>query len=240
MRLGRIGLGILAVAVALGGGGCGEGTPAPQAQGEVAGPVTTPRVAAFAREVQLGKSDFPGATVLPSGIGDEDDDFAVRFGNCVGSDLDPPTIGHFVSPTFYYSEGDEKAVFESQVEAAPTPYEAEALATLFGSKRGFSCFQRLAPHSLEASSSEDEEFHDVRVSRLSTPLPSTPNSFGFRFDTTEVRGDKERRVFIDEIGFALGPTQVTLVAAGTPTPVNQDIEARLMLSLYVRAWQADF
>jgi hypothetical protein len=231
---------MLGVALALGVAGCGEGTPPPQAQGEVAGPVTKPRVAAFAREVQLGKSDFPEATVLPAESDDEDEGFGDQFGECVGSDLDPPTIGPFGTPGFYYAEGDERAVFKSQIEAAPTPHEAKVLVRLLRSERGLRCFQRLAPHSLEASASDGEEIHDVKVSRLSMPLPSTPDAFGFRFDTTEVRGGQERRVFVDEIGFVVGPAQVTLVAAGTPTPVNQTVEANLMLTLYVRALQAGF
>lgn len=240
MGLGRIGAGLALLMVGLVAVGCGDGIPAPQAQGEVAGPVTKPRVAAFAREVQLRASDFPEATFLPSEEDGEDDGFWGRFGNCVGSHVDLPTIGPFTTPAFYYAEGDEKAMFESRIEAAPTPYEAKALARLLGSERGFSCFQRLAPHSLEASASDDVEIHDVRVSRLSKPLPSTPDAFGIRIDTTEVMGEQERRVFIDEIGFALGPAQVILVAAGTPTPVNQTVEANLMLTLYVRALQVGF
>jgi hypothetical protein len=233
---------MLGVAVALGATGCGDGMPSPQAEGEVAGPVTKARVAAFAREVQLGASDLPEATVLPPEKEDieEDEGFWDRLGACVGLHIHPPTIGPFTTPRYYYAEGDEKALFTSQIEAAPTPYEAKALVRLLRSDRGFRCFQRLAPHSVESSASDDVEIHDVRVSRLSTPLPSTPDAFGLRIDTTEVKGEQERRVFIDEIGFALGPTQVNLVAAGTPTPVNQDVEASLMLSLYVRALQVGF
>jgi hypothetical protein len=231
---------MVGVALALAVAGCGEGTPPPQAQGEVAGPVTKPRVATFAREVQLRATDFPEATFLPPENNDEDDGFEDQFGECVGADLDPPTIGPFVTPGFYYAERDERAVFASQIEAAATPYEAKAVVRLLRSERGLSCFQRLAPHSIEASASDDVEIHDVSVSRLSMPLPSTPDAFGFRIDTTEVKGEQERRVFIDELGFVVGPAQVTLVAAGTPTPVNQNVEANLMLSLYVRALQAGF
>jgi hypothetical protein len=154
MRLGRIGLGILAVAVALGGGGCGEGTPSPQAQGEVAGPVTKSRVAAFAREVQLGKSDFPGSFPVPPKDSEGGDELGAKFAKCTGSRLDPPTVAAFMTSTFYYAEGDERAGFASQVTGMPTPYEAKALVSLLRSKRGFSCLARVLPKDFESEESD--------------------------------------------------------------------------------------
>jgi hypothetical protein len=237
MRLGRIGLGILAVAVALGAAGCGEGTPSPQAQGEVAGPVTKPRVAAFAREVQLTSSDFPGATVLPAEQ-DGGEDIGEQFSECTGSGLHVPNVASIAGPTFLYGERDERAAFSSQVGAAPTPYEARALVTLFGSQRGFHCLQRLLPGSIKAS--KDAEARDLSVSRLSTPLPPAPAAFGIRIGMTLVQGETRTRVFADEIGFASGPTAIVLTAFGTPTPVNQTVEAGLMESLYLRAVSTGF
>jgi hypothetical protein len=244
MRLGRIGAGLVLLMVGSVVAGCGDGVPAPQAQGEVAGPVTKPRVAAFARDVQLGASDFPGSIPVPAKKREGDDKFEAQFAKCTGSSLDLPTVAEFFTPTFYYAERDERAGFASEVRGVPTPYEAKALVSLLRSKRGFSCLERLLPENYESDDAaigdSDTELRDVSVSRLPTQLPPTQNAWGIRIDLIEVEGDQEMRVFIDQIGFVSGPAEILLQAVGTPTPVNKNVEAGLMAILYNRAAKTEF
>jgi hypothetical protein len=216
--------------------GCGNGQPAPQAQGEVAGPVTKPRVAAFARKVRLRASDLPGATVLPAKQ-DRGEDLGEQFSDCIGSEPNVPTVAFLGGPTFLYGERDERAAFSSDVGAAPTPYEAKAMTTLFASRQGFRCLRRAIRHSFRAT---DGEARDLSIARLSTPLPPTPTSFGIRIGATLVEGEKETSVFVDSIDFVSGPTVITLTAIGSPTPVNQIIEAGLTEILYSRALNTGF
>jgi hypothetical protein len=228
---------MLGVAVALGAAGCGDGMPSPQAEGEVAGPVTKPRVAAFAREVQLGKSDLPGATVLPPEQ-DGGEELGKQFAECTGSGPDVPSVATVAGSTFVYGEGDERAAFSSEVGAVPTPYEAKAVMTLLASQRGFHCLEQVVRNSFRTSA--EGRARDLSISRLSTPLPPTPASFGIRIGATLVEGDKETPVFVDDIGFASGPTSISLTAIGSPTPVNQIVERGLTGLLYSRALSTGF
>lgn len=214
--------------------------PAPQAQGEVAGPVTKPRVAAFAREVQLRAGDLPGSTTAPTGSDDAGDEFGTWFARCTGTGLNPPVIAEFFTPGFYYFERGESAGFVTQLRAVPTPSEAKALISLIHSPRGFKCMQHLLPRVLEASASGGVEFHDISVSRLTNPLPPTRYSYALRIEMTESDGEREARSFVDQVGFVTGPVEIVLNSLGNPTPVNQAVEAGLVDTLYVRALNTDF
>jgi hypothetical protein len=220
--------------------GCGDGQPAPQAQGEVAGPVTKPRVAAFARAVNLKPSDLPGAAVMPTREDSAGEDLGAPFASCTGSSIEPPKVAAFVTPTFLFAERDEWAGFVSQVGAAPTPYEAKAMVSLLRSPQGFSCLQQLLPRAFEEESKDDHEIRDVSVSRLTTPLPPTHDAYGIRIDMLQIEGGREHRLFADVISFVSGPNEIVLEVFGAPTPVNQQVEAGLVATLYFRALSAGF
>ncbi len=240
MWLGRIGAGLALLMLGSVAAGCGGGLAAPQAQGEVAGPVTKPRVAAFAREVRLRAGDFPGSTTLPTEDSDDDENFERQPGGCSGLDLDDTTVATFETPTFRYARGEEVAAFLSEVSAAPTPYEAKNQFRLLTSKRGFNCLREVILRSAHERAADGVEVRDVSISRLSTPLPPTPEAFGLRIGGTEVEGETETRIYADTLAFSSGPAVVTLTAISTPTPVNQNVERVLMATLYDRAANSDF
>lgn len=239
MRLGRIGAGLALLMLGSVAVGCGDGMPAPQAQGEVAGPVAKPRVAAFAREVQLRAGDLPGSTAAPTTSDDAGDEFGAWFARCTGSGLNPPVVAEFLTPSFYYAKRGESAGFLTQLRAAPTPSEAKALISLIRSPQGFKCMQHLIPRVFEVSTS-GVELHVISITRLTTPLPPTRYSYALRIEMTESEGEREARTFADQIGFVTGPVEIVLNAFGSPTPVNQAIEGGLIDALYVRALNTSF
>lgn len=240
MRLGRIGAGLALLMLGSVAVGCGDGQPAPQAQGEVIGPVTKPRVAAFAQEVRLRASDLPKSTTLPTESDNAGDEIGAQFASCTGSGLNPPTVAEFVSPTSLYAEDEESAAFVTQLRAAPTPYEAEALIALRRSPEGLACFQQLLPGLVAGFASAGSEVRVVSVSRLTVPLPPTRYSFAIRVEMNVIEGVHRTHSFADQIGFVSGPTEIVLNAIGTPTPVNQTVEAGLTALLYSRALRTGF
>ena len=197
-------------------------------------------MAAFAREIQLRARDLPEATVSDTEDNAPDESLPRAFAACVGEGTVAEKVATFLAPTFFYREREEAAAFSSEVDAAPTPFEARRLVEQLGSAGGFGCLQSVIPSAIEEAGWEGGAIRDVTVSRLTTPLPPTRYAYGIRLSTTLVAEGRKIPLFVDVIGFAYGPAEVKLAAAGSPTPVNQVVEATLMQTLYSRAVSTRF
>ena len=259
----RLAAGVAAAVIVTGlGTGCGHGGPS----GIGAGPDdssarppsqanTKSRAEALAKTVILRASDFPylenqSPPEKPS-AGDRKSER--EFEHCIGGTALGSQLAEAASPSFNGTVGAELQEFSSGASAFASAAGAARVGAVLRSHRVFSCLSRLLEPALEAQEAGTEiELMSVKTSRLPTPAPSVPGSFGFRIRATVAYTRESRQltafsapaqaptvptitVFIDIVTFVSGSLEVDLTATGAPQPVSRALEKQLVLLLQGRA-----
>lgn len=221
--------------------------------------LTMDQAVALAKAVNLRADDVPYFEERQVGPESEEDEERQRrlkrdFGRCLGG-IDLST--HMVyeeSPAFLNPADGEFLSVVSAVEVVPDAGLARRRANAYRSRRGMECFRRMLIPLLEEEGSNEVEVGKATISRLSLQAPEIEGGIlGYRISTTatitgadsqltaygrptEVATPRQTvPIFIDFLGFVVGPAEVNLVTNGVPAPVSENFERNLLSVLHERA-----
>jgi hypothetical protein len=232
------------------GGGDGESTagPSPEALAKV-------RAADYARAVNLHASDVPYFSPTPDE--EEEDPKEARrhereLMRCVGVEHEAEPVAEVKSPEFGTDSPGQLLRVSSSVEVGADAGQAMRELKLIRSRLAERCLQRVYAAAIEEQESSTAEVRDVSVSRVRFPAPDIEDGFAYRFaasvtvhrSTSELTayrptagpsGSVTMRIYVDIIGFVVGPASVSLTATGLPTAVSRTLERNLLRVLHERA-----
>jgi hypothetical protein len=231
-------------------GGDEEGSSGPSAEA-----LAKVRASDYARAVGLHASDVPYFKSIPNEE-EEDPEEARKHDRelmrCVGVEEDPEPLAEVKSPEFGTDSPGELLRVASTVEVGANADRAAQELKLIRSRRAERCLQRVYASAIEEEESSTAEVSDASVSRIRFPAPDIEDGFAYRFAATvtvhrstseltayrpaaEPNASVKVRIYVDIIGFVVGPASVSLTATGVPTPVSRTLERNLLRVLHQRA-----
>jgi hypothetical protein len=233
--------------LACGGGEEGSG-PSAEALAKV-------RASDYARAVNLRASDVPYFEPIPDEDEEDSEENERRdreLMRCVGIEEDPDPLAEVKSPEFGTESPGELLRVASTVEVGADAERAAQELKLIRSRRAEHCLQRVYASAIEEEESSTAEVSDASVTRLRFPAPDIEDGFAYRFSasvtvhpsTSELTAYRPAadpdasvtvRIYLDFIGFVVGPASVSLTATGAPTPVSRTLEHNLLRVLHERA-----
>jgi hypothetical protein len=228
-------------------GGDGGDGPSTEALAKV-------RASDYARAVNLRASDVPYFEPIP----DEEEDPKEKrkhdreLMECVGVEEDPDPLAEVESPEFGTEAPGEVLQVGSTVEVGADAEQAARELRVIRGPRAARCLQRVYVSVIEEEDSSTAEVRNVSVSRLRFPAPDIEDGFAYRFaasvdvhpSTSELSAYRPAaepaapltvKVYVDILGFVVGPASVSLTASGAPAPVSRTLEHNLLRVLHERA-----
>jgi hypothetical protein len=249
---------ILAVALSAAVGlGCGAGDSTDGTKGASAEALARVSAADFARGVNLRATDVPYFEPQPD---EEKEDPRQRrrqeqeLLRCVGVKESEDSLADVESPTYGTQSPGQLLNVASSVEVVLGAEEAARQMKLFRSRRSERCLRSVYVSAVEEEESSTTEVSDASVTRVRFPAPGIEDGFAYRFTATvtvhaptsqlsayrpaaEPNAARTLKVYVDILGFAVGPVEVTLTATGIPSPVSRNLERNLLGVLHQRASQ---
>jgi hypothetical protein len=247
---------ILAVALSAAVGlGCGAGDSTDGTSGASAEALARVSAADFARGVNLRASDVPYFESQPD-EGEEDPRQRHRqeqeLLRCIGVKESDDSLADVESPTYGTESPGELLNVASSVEVVLGAEEAARQLKLFRSRRSERCLRSVYVSAVEEEESSTTEVRNASVTRVRFPAPEIEDGFACRFTASvivhaptsqlsayrpaaEPKAAQTLKVYVDILGFAVGPVEVTLTATGIPAPVSKNLERNLLGVLHARA-----
>ena len=237
------------------GGGCGGGS-GDEGSGASAEALAKVRAADYARHVGLHASDVPYFEAQPDDDEEEDPKAEKRrqreLERCLGFDSDEDEdLAEVGSPVYGTQGAGGFLQVESTVTVARDAERADEAMALLRSRLAERCLRELVLDQL-AEEETAPEARDVELERIPFPAPEIGDGFAYRLsasvavsaDTSapvayhpaaESPQTQEVDVYVDLLGFLLGPTSITLSATGAPSPVSKNLEGNLLRAMHERA-----
>ena len=235
-RLERLGALLILGLVSAGLAGCASGAAAPTP----GAPPTQAQAVSFAHAVNLQPSDIPGILEsAPEAENERNRPLDRELALCVGSAAPDNAVASVHSATFRYAPEGRFVQLQSRVEVQPDARVASLDYEAIVRRRGFNCLARYLPASIEKHDGSGYDYGALNITRLPTPLPGIPKSFGFRLTTSITSPGIPQPVplYADERGLVSGPAEIMLTAVAAPEPLANETEQRLMQLLSQRAQQ---
>jgi hypothetical protein len=220
------------------GGGASGGartTPAPK---ERAPAPTAARAQAFARAVNLTAADVPGftATAKHSPGTASERRLEHEMLACAGlSGAPAKAIFEEGSKSFQLKRSVIQLSVSSEVTVEPSAASAlRALAAIRSSHvRG--CFSRYLERIFRGRHVGGASTGQVTIQAGTPPAPGTSGGFGWRITASfDVRGIRVP-LYLDILGFVVGPSEVTLLSSSVLRPFPADAQQHLFTLLLARA-----
>jgi hypothetical protein len=192
---------------------------------------------AFARAVNLRSADVPGFTPSSKREGESVREKELQSGlrQCVGPLGFGGPLATAQSPSFKLRRTILDLGVNSEVAVAPTPELAvRELAAIRGA-RIRQCFSNYLDRLLEGQRKPGARLRPVSIASGTPPAPGANGSFGWRITATLTVGRIPVSLYVDILGFILGPARVTLVSSGVLRPFPAAIQQRLYALLLARA-----
>lgn len=248
---------LAALSALAGGCGGGEGTGGTTSAAK-AEAIEKVGAADYAREVNLRASDVP---YFEQSDDEEEEDPEVEtrretgLERCLGVEFDSDEdLASVDSPTFESQLAGGLIEVSSTVSVGPDEDEVARELALLRSRLAERCLRRYFLELLEEEETPSAEASGSELKRIPFPDPEIDDAFAYRFGTTvTVHPDTSAPVayrpaatppsrsvdiYIDLVGFVVGPASVTLTAVGAPTPVSRTLERNLLALLHERATAA--
>jgi hypothetical protein len=239
---------VLVLAVMLAGcGGGGRHVRAPtsahaKSTGAASHAPTRARALAFARAVNLTAADLPGFhhSVKHDGETQREKRFTERLRRCTGvSGSSSRGAGGALAEQNSGSFRLRRDVLELTVSSEVSVAQRSDLATrelaVIRSKRVRKCFADYLDLVLGSQSHAGATIKPVSIQAGTPPAPGATGSFGWRItEPFTVRGLR-LSLYVDILGFVIGPARVTLVSSGAVRPFPAEIQQRLFALLLARA-----
>jgi hypothetical protein len=228
-------------AAAILGAGCGSTQTATVSSTTAAsGSISKAQATAYAREVNLGAADVPGAVVRATEReGAAPSQASVELARCSGG-VDPQMrVANVKSPSFRLRTAGISMRVKSSVEVMPTAALAAQNYAAIRSARGHACLARQLTQILQKTATGPASFEHATVTSLPNLLSTGQESFGVRVTMTliaTVRGKQIRLpLYLDLFDVLAGPAEVNMSAGASPHPAPTATERRLLSLLYSRA-----
>jgi hypothetical protein len=224
-------------------GGCASGTSS-SGRARVTGAALRPgaspthaQALAFARAVNLTAADVPGFTASSRHQAETQREKRLQrqLRQCTG----PVHFGDGLA-------GEQSAPFElkrdildlgvsSEVAVARTrALAAGELAAIRGG-RVKECFSRYLHTLLKVQRDGVARPGPVSIASGTPPAPGADGSYGWRIIATFTANRIRLSLYVDILGFVLGPARVTLVSSGALRPFPAELQQRLYTLLLARA-----
>ena len=123
----------------------------------------------------------------------------------------------------------------SEVAVAPTPALATRELAAIRGARARECFSHYLDLLLEGQRNRGAHLRPVSIASGTPPAPGASGSFGWRITATLTVGRVPLSLYVDILGFILGPARVTLVSSGVLRPFPAAVQQRLYELLLARA-----
>ncbi len=242
---------MIAVATAMLACGCGKGTlprgaedsgsaphapriAAPQQPAvKVVLPLTAARAAEFARGVELGPADVPGASIAPASSSPaEREREASRCGGPRGG-----AVGGGRSPNLRRGAGLDQEGISSSVEVLPNAKVVQSDLAYAQSKAGLKCYARVLRSSLASEQHEHVRLVGVRLSPLRIAAAGGQEGAGIRIAARVALDGSGVSVslYTDAVSFAYGPAEIDLYATSFVQPEALRTEQELLTLMRERA-----
>jgi hypothetical protein len=192
---------------------------------------------AFARAVNLTAADVPGfsASSRQEGETEQERRLQRRLRQCAGPARFAGGLAEEQSPAFKLKRDILQLGVSSEVAVAHTAaLAARELAAIRGG-RVRECFSRYLNLLLAGQRNRGARLSPVSIASGTPPAPGADGSFGWRITATFTVGRLRASLYVDILGFGLGPARVTLVSSGVLRPFPAPIQQRLYALLLARA-----
>jgi hypothetical protein len=198
---------------------------------------TLAQAVAFARAVNLTAVDVPGFTASSTHESETEQEKRLqrRLRQCAGPIGSGAALAREQSPAFKLKQGILDLGVSSEVAVARTSaLAASELAAIRGA-RVRACFSHYLDMLLNSKNSHGAQLSPVSIASGTPPAPGAAGSFGWRI-TAGFTVDRVRlSLYVDILGFVVGPARVTLVSSGALRPFPAAVQQRLYGLLLARA-----
>jgi len=191
---------------------------------------------AVARAVNLTGADVPGFTPSSRSEGESarEKQLQSRLHQCVGQLGFGGPLADAQSPSFKLRREILDLGVSSEVAVAPTAVQAARELAAIRGARVRECFSHYLDQLLEGRK-RGTRLRPVSIASGTPPAPGANGSFGWRITATFAVGRIPLSLYVDILGFILGPARVTLVSSGVLRPFPAAIQQRLYALLLARA-----
>jgi hypothetical protein len=240
----RLAAGALALALLT---GCGKSLPAPSSRAPTPRPrasthgnatPTRAQALAFARAVNLTAADVPAFTASPAQHPESDAEkrLEARLHRCTGPvGADAQLLAQASSSRYRLRRGILDLGVGSEVGVAQTAESATRELAAIRSERVRRCFTSYLDLLLQEGRFRGATPRPVSIATGTPPAPGASGSFGWRITATFAVRGIPLSLYVDILGFVLGPARVTLVSSGALRPFPAQIQQRLFTVLLARA-----
>jgi hypothetical protein len=209
--------------------------PAPSGQAKPA--LTRARAAAFARAVVLTAADVPGFIRYSDRRGESPSEkrLEAQLHRCAGEVGSGAALLAQQSRSYRLRRDILDFSVSSEVGVARSASLAAAELAAVRSARVRTCFSGYLQRLLQATRGAGASMGSVRIAAGTPPAPGATGSFGWRITATFGVDRLRLPLYVDILGFVLGPARVTLVSSGAVRPFPAAIQQRLYSLLLSRA-----
>jgi hypothetical protein len=221
--------------------GAGASTQA-KSSGAGHGTVTRARALAFARAVNLTTADLPGFRHSPKHDAETQREkrFSERLRRCAGVGASAAAgasgaVAEQDSGSFRLRRDLVDLSVSSEVSVERRADVAARELAVIRSKRVRDCFASYLDLVLRSQSHAGATLKPVSIQAGTPPAPGAAGSFGWRITEPFTVKGVRLSLYVDILGFVIGPARVTLVSSGAVRPFPAQIQQRLFALLLARA-----
>jgi hypothetical protein len=198
---------------------------------------TRARAEKFARAVNLTRADVPGFAAAPRNQGEtpQEKHLRGRLRACVGPVRYGEGLLEAQSPSFKLKRGILDFGVSSEVAVARTAASAAAELATIRQQRVRRCFSSYLDHLLASQRRRGARLSPVSIAGGTPPAAGADGSFGWRVIASFSVQNLKVSLYVDILGFVVGPARVTLVSSGLLQPFPALVQQRLFGLLLARA-----
>jgi hypothetical protein len=187
--------------------------------------------------VNLTGSDVPGfaATRRSEAESPAEKRLRSRLRTCVGPVRISAGLINAQSPAFKLKRGILDFSVSSEVSVARTAASAAAELATIRQPRVRKCFSRYLDLLLAGQRRSTAKLSPVSIEGGTPPATGANGSFGWRVIARFTVQNVRLGLYVDILGFVVGPSRVTLVSSGLLRPFPAVVQQRLFSLLLARA-----
>ncbi len=195
------------------------------------------RALAFARAVNLTSADVPGFTASAKHQHDSPREKALerQMLRCAGVAGPAKAVFAEGSKDFELKHAILDFSVSSEVSVQPGTTQADKGLSAIRGARARGCFSRYLEQSFSAQRIKGATLGPVSIQSGTPPAPGTSGSFGWRVTATFVLRGASIPIYLDFLGFTVGPSEVTLLSTGLLRPFPAAVQQQLFTTLLSRA-----
>jgi len=200
-------------------------------------PPTRAQAVAFARAVNLTAADVPGFTPSSRHEGETEPERRLQrsLRRCAGPVHFGGGLAQEQSASFELKRDVLDLGVNSEVAVARTSALAASELRAIREARVKDCFSRYLDTLLKGRRFRGARPGPVSIASGTPPAPGARGSFGWRITATFSAGRVTVPLYVDILGFVLGPARVSLVSSGALRPFPAALQQRLYTLLLARA-----